>query len=158
VRVQARGSIIFDSMTNHTQTYRESQQEAFLIALADTGVIGAAAQFAGVDRSTVYRWRERDPKFELLCQIAVDDAADKLESEAIRRAVEGWDEPVFYSGLEVGVIRKRSDMLLSLLLKANKPEKYRERIDQTTTATNKTQIQIVSEFPADPKDDVSDLL
>ncbi len=51
-----------------------------------------------------------------------------LEDEARRRAYDGWLEPVFHKGVKVGTVRKFSDTLLIVLLKAHKPEKYRENI------------------------------
>jgi hypothetical protein len=53
-------------------------------------------------------------------------AVGALEDEALRRAVEGVEEPVYQGGKQVGVIRKYSDALLMFLLKAARPEKYRE--------------------------------
>ena len=55
--------------------------------------------------------------------------ADQLEGEAIRRAYTGWDRPIFQRGVQVGVERVYSDMLLKLMLTALKPEKFRERVD-----------------------------
>ncbi len=66
---------------------------------------------------------------------AREEAADHLEDEARRRAVDGWDEPVYGSGgtgvgtVEVGTIRKYDSTLLIFLLKGARPEKYRERFD-----------------------------
>lgn len=57
--------------------------------------------------------------------------AELLEAEAVRRAYEGVDEPVFYQGSECGEVRKYSDTLLMFLLKGMMPNKYRERVDQT---------------------------
>lgn len=56
-------------------------------------------------------------------------AADRLEQEAIRRAVDGTNKPVFFQGEIVGFEKEYSDTLLVLLLKAHKPDKYRERSD-----------------------------
>ena len=49
------------------------------------------------------------------------------EDEAVRRAHDGVDEPVFYQGKACGVVRKYSDTLLIFLLKGRRPEKYRDR-------------------------------
>jgi hypothetical protein len=51
-----------------------------------------------------------------------------LEDEARRRAYEGWEEPVWHKGVNCGTVRKFSDTLLIVLLKAHMPEKYRENI------------------------------
>ena len=52
-----------------------------------------------------------------------------MELEARRRAVKGTDKPVFQRGEQVGTIREYSDTLLMFLLKANKPEKFRDNFD-----------------------------
>lgn len=51
-----------------------------------------------------------------------------LESEALRRAMHGDEEPVFYGGQQVGTVRKRSDALLMFLLRTRRPGRYRERV------------------------------
>ena len=51
-----------------------------------------------------------------------------LEPEAIRRAVEGVEKPVYQGGELVGYVREYSDTLLIFLLKGGKPHKYRENI------------------------------
>jgi hypothetical protein len=61
-----------------------------------------------VSRSHVYETRQKDPKFAEAWDQAREDAADSLEAEAVRRA------------------RAGSDTLLIFLLKAVRPEKYRE--------------------------------
>lgn len=98
---------------------------AFLAALADTGIICRACEVSGVGRSTVYEWRE-DPAFEARFRLAVDEATERLELEARRRALEGTDKPVYQGGQLVGYIREYSDTLLIFTLKALKPDKYRD--------------------------------
>lgn len=94
---------------------------------------------ADIARSTVYDWRADDATFAAEWDAALDQAADTMEREAFRRAVEGVDEPVYGSlgqGMgsgEVGQIRKYSDTLLIFLLKAARPEKFRERTEQQHT-------------------------
>jgi len=43
------------------------------------------------------------------------------------RAVDGWEEPVWYKGVQVGTVRKFSDKLLELGLRAGEPDKYGDR-------------------------------
>jgi hypothetical protein len=92
-----------------------------------------ACTASSVPRRTAYQWRSDVPEFAAAWEEALDEAADRMEREAFRRAVEGVEKPVFGSmgqGLgsgEVGRVREYSDTLLIFLLKAAKPEKYRER-------------------------------
>lgn len=64
---------------------------------------------------------------------AKEEADDRLETEALRRAVEGVDEPVFHKGKVCGKVRRYSDGLLQALLRANRPGKFRESVDHTHT-------------------------
>lgn len=105
------------------------KRDAFLTELAKTANVSEAAARADMSRSAVYAWRREDAEFAAEWDDAVDQAADRMEREALRRAVEGVDEPVYYQGEEVGAVRKYSDTLLIFLLKAARPEKYRERQD-----------------------------
>jgi hypothetical protein len=111
-------------------TIRTSENEvAFLEALADTCNVRLACETAHIARSSAYLWRQNDAEFAKRWDKAVLIGAEALEDEAIRRAREGWDEPVYYQGDQCGTVRKYSDTLLIFLLKGAKPEKYRERID-----------------------------
>lgn len=108
----------------------------FLESFRVVGIIGPAAAAAGVARQTIYRWQEHDDVFSAAFNLAREEALDALEAEARRRAVDGVQQvrPIYYRGEQVGteVVTVHSDRLLELLLKAGRPEKYRERIDVTS--------------------------
>jgi hypothetical protein len=108
---------------------RADWRPAFLVALGQTCNVASACRAARVSRRTAYYHREKFPKFRGAWDDAIDEAVDVLEGEARRRAVEGTDRPVFYKGKQVGAIREYSDKLLIFLLKANRPEKYRDNFD-----------------------------
>ena len=107
------------------------KKRAFLIAYAETGKKGLAAELAGIDRSAIYQpgWRD-DPEFQEALKYAREMAADILEEEVIRRAVEGVEEPVgWYKGKPGGTITRYSDNLLMFQLKSLRPDLYRDRVD-----------------------------
>ena len=104
-------------------------ERAFLEALADTCNVRLACALSNISRSSAYLWRQEDPAFKQRWEEAAKIGAAALEEEAIRRAREGWVEPVYYRGEVRGEVRKYSDTLLIFLLKGAMPEKYRERID-----------------------------
>jgi len=108
---------------------REKWPPLFLEALAELGVVSYACKAARVSRSTVYERREKDAVFRAAWDEAAEIAADMLEQEAHRRAVEGTARPVYQGGKLVGAERQYSDTLLMFLLKARRPEKFRERVD-----------------------------
>ncbi|HXH11169.1 MAG TPA: terminase [Alphaproteobacteria bacterium] len=101
----------------------------FLAHLRQTANVTEAAQMINMARRSLYDARERDPEFAKQWDDAVEEATDALEREARRRAVEGWDEPVFYKGQLQGYIRRYSDRMLELLLRAHRPDKFSERVN-----------------------------
>lgn len=98
----------------------------FIRHLSVTGHVSDSAQAAGVSRAMVYKHRAAETAFQLAWDDAVEQGLDTLEYEARRRALDGWDEPVFYEGEECGVKRKFSDSLMMFLLKGGRPKKYRD--------------------------------
>jgi hypothetical protein len=104
---------------------------AFLAHLAECGILTDAAAAAGVDRTTVWRRRQSDADFARACDEAVDMAADKLEAEARRRALDGTEEPVYQGGLLVGTKRVYSDSLMVLLLKGRRKKVFADRTELT---------------------------
>jgi hypothetical protein len=108
----------------------------FLEQLRLTGNVSEAASVAGIARDTVYKARKSSERFAEQWDEAIEQACDRMEREAFRRAVEGTDKPVFYQGSECGAIREYSDTLLIFLLKAHRPDKYRERSSVELTGKN----------------------
>lgn len=123
--------------TTKTTKPKRDARDVFLDHLRKTSNISEAARVAVLDRTTVYRWRSEDPGFAAAWDDAIDEATDALEAEARRRAVDGHEEYVVSMGQIVldpntgePLKQKRfSDSLTALLLRAHRPEKYRERHD-----------------------------
>ncbi len=107
------------------------QKNNFLNAYVRDGTIGCAAMAVGLTRQTHYNWLKEDPAYAKAFAKAREMAADLLEEEARRRAVEGDEVPVYYKGKKVDAYRKKSDALLILLLKGAKPEIYADRQETT---------------------------
>lgn len=104
-------------------------KKLYLDALAKTGTVSHALKAARVPQSALLRWREHDLEFSMAEREARDNVADALEAEAIRRAWKGVRKPVYQGGLLAGYVMEYSDSLLMFMLKAMRPEKYRERQD-----------------------------
>lgn len=83
----------------------------FLELVRQTGNTRLSADGAGVDRTTPYARAARDPRFAAQWAQAQEDAVDVLEAEARRRALSG------------------SDAILMFLLRALRPDRYRDSID-----------------------------
>ena len=114
---------------------RNLKKRAFLAEYSQTGNLSAGCRAAGVDTKTGYNWRQdqshENQAFLQAVQKAKLMAIERMEAEVHRRGVEGFEEPVFYQGREVGKVRKYSDNLLMFMLKGCRPEKYRERYEHT---------------------------
>ncbi len=113
---------------------RDLWQRAFLMALADSGVLSHAAAAAGVDRTTIWRYRQSDPAFDAAVQDAMEQATDKLVQEARRRALEGVEEPVYQGGVLVGTKRVYSDYLMGKMLAAYRPGQFGTQRTELTGA------------------------
>ncbi len=102
----------------------KSKVRKFLKLLGDSANVSSACRALGIPRQNIYEWRRQDPDFARKMDEAVDLGTCALEDEAIRRGMEGWDEPVYYKGEVVGETRRYSDQLLLATLRARDP-KYR---------------------------------
>lgn len=105
----------------------EAQVDKFFAVLAATANVSKAAKAAKVSRSWVYEQKEADEAFAARWKEAEDVACDALEEEARRRALKGTIKPIYQQGKRVGQVREYSDTLMVILLKAHRPEKYKDR-------------------------------
>ena len=102
-------------------------QARFLAAYA-TGFPTAksAAKKAKIARSSHIRWLVNDPKYAERFDQLRQERVEEFEAEAARRAVTGVTRHMTVAGESVE-ITEYSDGLLMFILKAEVPEKYRER-------------------------------
>ena len=110
-----------------------AKKKKFLEAIAKGFSVSMSCRMAHFSKSGIQKHVKKSAAFKKAWDEAYETGADVLEDEAWRRAVEGWDEPKWYQDKEVGAVRKFSDRLLEMLLKARRPDKYRERIDANVT-------------------------
>lgn len=92
------------------------RRAAFLVALREGRSVADAAAAAGVNRTLLYKWRTAVAGFADAWDEAVLDSFDRVEEEALRRAMQGVERPVFYRGEQVGSVTTYSDRLLIALL------------------------------------------
>lgn len=106
----------------------ENWQHEFIAALRDNGCVSEACLRAKVARDTAYRHRKASKTFAAQWEDALEDAIDELERIANWRA------------------RMSSDTLLIFLLKAHRPEKYRETIRNEHDVTGVVRIEYVNDW------------
>jgi hypothetical protein len=134
------------------------RKRAFLVAYSTNGNVVRSCEIAGIVRGTHWTWLGKDPDYREAFEFAKLLAVESLESEAMRRALEGVTRPVYQGGKLVGRERVYSDTLMIFLLKGLMPDRYREntrvtlpggaevegsgalRIDQIEVAFRKTKV------------------
>jgi hypothetical protein len=75
---------------------------------------------------------------------------DALEAEARRRALEGWEEPVFFGGVVCGHVQKYDSTLLLLLLKAHRPGKFGDHARVEHSGDGTVQVAYPTDWPDSP--------
>lgn len=104
--------------------FTPAKQRKFFRALKKSGCITDACRVAGISRTTVSRWRDKDELFDDMCEKACALAAVELDMIAWKRATEGTEERVYRDGKLVFMRVKQSDAMLRLLMQGANPEKY----------------------------------
>lgn len=127
--------------------FTEGLKDVFLETLRKTCNVTLASQAAGITSGTAYKHKQSDALFAERWDEALQEGIDLLEAEAHRRAFQGTDEPVFYQGAECGTVRKYSDGLTMFLLKAHRPDKYRERSQVDQNVSGGMSLQVVTGVP-----------
>lgn len=104
--------------------FTRSKRAVFLARLADTANVSASCAAAGISRHVAYALKRLDAAFAAQWEEALQIALDGLESEIIRRAIEGTAKEQFFQGQSVGTVVTYSDSLAMFLLKSKRPEVY----------------------------------
>ena len=108
----------------HRVTPKKTNRVLELIAEGFT--TNHAAKEVGISRMSIYRLRDKSPKFAAKLAAAIESGTDRMEDEMLRRAVDGTQKPVFHQGMICGHIQEYSDTLLIFMLKARRPAKFRD--------------------------------
>jgi hypothetical protein len=136
---------------------RRDWKPAWLEAFRELGMVSAACKKVDVGRRTVYNARV-DEDFAAAWDEIEHETTEAMETEAYRRAVEGVSEPVVSAGKHVTDVQKYSDTLLIFMLKARKPETYRDnvKIEHSGQIDGKHTIEIPD--TKDRRDEVREIL
>jgi hypothetical protein len=124
------------------------KQREYLEKLAETGLKAHAARHVNVSREMVRYERKQNPAFEELEQEALTYFAEQLEAEAIRRAKDGVEKPVYYKGHVVGHITEFSDRLMEVLLKGRIPETYGDQMKGGGDQFNVSGVLVINQRPS----------
>ena len=159
-----------ETKINNDTLSRPRKQAAFLMTLRKTGNVSRSCAAAGISRKTAFRWKANETddddvtEFSTRWEEVMNAYVDDLETETDRRAFTGDDVPVIYQGEmqydtdpETGertliTLKRYSDALASMRLKALRPDKYRERQEHQHTGGTENTTRVVFTMPDNGRD------
>lgn len=143
-----------ESIYPFLSTITHAKKRAFLTAFCETFDVSRSAKSIGIDRNCHYYWMSKDAEYLEAFRHAKEVAAETLEAELTRRALQGVRKLKFHQGKPImvrceatdeGAVRvgdgekveyyrhyyehDYSDVLGIFLMKGAMPEKYRERYE-----------------------------
>lgn len=124
---------------------------AFLEAFESEGMVSRACEAIGISRQTAYAERQRNEEFAVAWADVEERVVETMEREAYRRAVEGVEKPLVSAGKHVTDVTEYSDSLLQFLLKARRPERYREnvKVEHSGGLTQRVQVDLSKLSPGE---------
>ena len=135
-------------------TISHPKKRAVLCAYVELGRVKAACAAAHTPFNMHYYWLKHDPAYAEAWQEAVALLAVSLEDEAIRRARDGVERPIFHQGVLIGTEHRYSDVLLIFLLKGAMPQKYADRTEITGAGGGPIQLVIQGDLGSGDSDQV----
>ena len=108
-----------ESSTPDSERSIADRKRKFIVAFQWGAGVTDAARFAGIPKTTVYRWRKKDPEFALAWSEGRNNLVNDLEIMAFKLAKEG------------------NVNLLKFLLKSYRPATFNQRPAEPKPATSK---------------------
>lgn len=127
------------------------QVSVFITGLREHGLEGKAARDAGLTLRAIRDMAILDDDLAWAIDDAMQEAADVLEYEARRRAVEGVEKPVIFQGQITDTYIEYSDTLLTKLLTGRRREVFGDKREISGPGGAPVQI-VVQQFDSAPAD------
>ena len=108
------------------------RQYAFILALAETGIVEEACRRVGMSDTSAYELRRKPcgAPFRRAWETAMDYSLHRCEEDAFVRSRKGVARPIFYKGEQVGEWRHFDERLTMFLLRSRRPQRYGKWIDR----------------------------
>jgi hypothetical protein len=136
-RINARGAL---QPVNFRWTPRSKDDTAkrklkFLKLFAETGSVSVATIGIKSYRATVYKWKREDPEFAAAWNDIWESTVDELETSLMRRAIHGYERPIYQQGKLVGAETVHHPALGMFFLSKIRAEKYGDTMIPAITPT-----------------------
>lgn len=143
--------------TRKTTSTLSTQLGVFFKTLGETANVAHSARASGIDRAVIYKYK-RDgvpecgitpEEFIAAFEEAVELGNEFLEDTAVQRAAHGVVRDVYYQGEVVGEESVYSDGLLMFMLKARRPERFKDRSQSDVNAKLTGTVVVQTAGPTD---------
>lgn len=121
-------------------------EDEFFAALSGCANITKSCKMVDMPYSYVLKNRHERPDFAERYDEAMKKGLQALEDKALEYAFDGIPRGVYYQGAKIGEEKEPSERLIEFVLKANKPEKYRENAMTFNMGANSL-VQVLSGMP-----------
>lgn len=101
----------------------------FLRELEKTGSVSYSAARAGIDRRTLYRWRDADPRFRERWDRALQLREDELLDRGYSLARTGVPRYVFRNGVMTATYRRHDERLIMFMLNHTRARSSNRRLE-----------------------------
>jgi len=103
-----------------------ARQRAFILALAECGIVTQAARQIGASAEALYRLRNKagGEEFSAAWDAAIDRGVQRLEDTALARAMRGEERLVVSGGKVLGTEIRHNDALVMFFLRNRRGERY----------------------------------
>jgi hypothetical protein len=108
----------------HPGDYTQKQLVTFFRTLATTGSVSLAARRAKASRNGLYKRLARDERFARRWDQALQMGLERVNDEAMLRAIEGEEREVRRKGRKIGAVRHYDSRLMMFLLRAHDPKTF----------------------------------
>lgn len=136
-RINARGALqpVNFRWTPRTKDDTARRKLKFLKLLAETGSVSVATIGIKSYRGNVYKWKREDPDFAAAWNDIWEATIDELETSLMRRAIHGYERPIYQQGKLVGAETVHHPALGMFFLSKARGEKYGDTIIPAITPT-----------------------
>jgi hypothetical protein len=103
-----------------------ARQRAFILALAECGIVTQAARQIGASTEALYRLRHKagGEEFSAAWDAAIDRGLQRLEDTALARAMQGEERMVVSGGEVLGFERRHNENLVMFFLRNRRADRY----------------------------------
>lgn len=124
-------------------------QDAFLAAIRLFPNITEAAKAVGCHRSSHYEWLKSDPDYAERFRDAMDEGLDTIEKAAIDLATGKLSKKIVSAGKVLGEEPVYSERMIEMLLRAHRPDRYRDRSSHEITGKDGGAVRVEQEVSPD---------